>query len=306
MLAPSRWKIGCGRIADVHVKIAGRRALGAGLALAGQADARAVLDARRDRHLQGALALHRARPWQTRQGLRITRPAPPQVGQVRSTRKNPCWARTLPAPWQVAQVSAARPLSSEPVPAQASQVTRVGTRSAALTPANASAEVDLDRLADVGPGCAPARRAAPPPMNSPNIWSKMSPSPPPAGSRTRRGPPAAALLEGGMAEAVVGGALLLVLQDVVGLVELLEFAPRPACRPGCGPGGAASPACGRPSSDPPRSRRAPRRGWRNNPASPCQPCVPTALSPLPRPPAIAELSHNEIAPGFIEARARSE
>src|SRR5262249_3963017 len=34
--------------------------LARGLALAGQTDARAVLDARRDRHLQGALPLHRA------------------------------------------------------------------------------------------------------------------------------------------------------------------------------------------------------------------------------------------------------
>ena len=33
---------------------------------------------------------------------------------------------------------------------------------------------------------------------------------------------ARALLEGGMAEAVIGGALLAVLQDVVGLVDFLE------------------------------------------------------------------------------------
>ncbi len=50
-------------------------------------------------------------PAQTRQGLRITRPEPPQVGQVRSTRKKPCWARTLPAPPQVGQVSAPAALS---------------------------------------------------------------------------------------------------------------------------------------------------------------------------------------------------
>ncbi len=76
-------------------------------------------------------------PWQIRHGLRITRPAPPQVGQVRSTRKKPCCARTLPAPWQVAQVSAGAFLSSDPVPVQASQTTRVGTRRLTLTPANA-------------------------------------------------------------------------------------------------------------------------------------------------------------------------
>ena len=83
---------------------------------------------------------------------------------------------------------------------------------------------------------APPRR---PPMKSPNIWSKMSPRPPPAEkSKPALKPPAAALLEGGMAVAVVGGALLVVLQDVVGLVDLLELAPRPACRPDCGRGGA--------------------------------------------------------------------
>src|SRR5262249_3726516 len=35
--------------------------------------------------------------------------------------------------------------------------------------------------------------------------------------------PSAALLEGGMAEAVIGGALLLVLQDVIGFVDFLEL-----------------------------------------------------------------------------------
>ena len=77
-------------------------------------------------------------PWQMRHGLRITLPWPPQVGQVRSIRKKPCCARTLPAPWQVAQVSAARALSSEPVPVQASHATRVGTRRFTLVPVKAS------------------------------------------------------------------------------------------------------------------------------------------------------------------------
>ena len=45
---------------DVDVEIAGRGALATGLAFAGETDARAVLHAGRDRHLQRALALHRA------------------------------------------------------------------------------------------------------------------------------------------------------------------------------------------------------------------------------------------------------
>src|SRR5207253_5400264 len=39
------------------------------------------------------------------------------------------------------------------------------------------------------------------------------------------GPPAAAVLEGGMAEAVVSGALLAVLQDVIGFADFLETGP---------------------------------------------------------------------------------
>ena len=59
-------------------------------------------------------------------------------------------------------------------------------------------------------------------MNSPNIWSKISPSPAPWPKSKPLAPaPGTALLEGGVAEAVVGGALR-VLQDVVGLVEFLE------------------------------------------------------------------------------------
>jgi hypothetical protein len=61
-------------------------------------------------------------------------------------------------------------------------------------------------------------------MKSPNISSKMSAKPeansnPPAPGTG----PTAALLERGVAELVVGGALLVVLEDVVGLVDLLEL-----------------------------------------------------------------------------------
>ena len=68
--------------------------------------------------------------------------------------------RTLPAPWQVGQVSAAAfALSSEPVPQQASHATRVGTRRLALVPLNASREVDFHGLPNDRrrPGCARRR-----------------------------------------------------------------------------------------------------------------------------------------------------
>ncbi len=38
------------------------------------------------------------------------------VGQVRSTMKNPCWARTLPMPPQVLQVLAQRSVLVQPRP----------------------------------------------------------------------------------------------------------------------------------------------------------------------------------------------
>ena len=43
------------------------------------------------------------------------------------------------------------------------------------------------------------------------------------GAETVRSPAHAAVLEGGVTEAVIGRALVAVLEDVVGLVELLEF-----------------------------------------------------------------------------------
>src|SRR5208282_2587036 len=102
-------------------------------------------------------------------GLRITRPAPPHVGQVRSIRKKPCWARTLPLPWQVPQVSAERVLSSDPLPEQASHVTLVGTRKLILTPAKACTRSISTcwRRSALLRARPPPRR--PPPMNSPNI-----------------------------------------------------------------------------------------------------------------------------------------
>src|SRR3954471_5563255 len=76
----------------------------------------------------------RPAPWQTLQGFLMIRPAPLQVGQVRSIRKKPCCARTLPAPRQVGQVCAAALPASAPLPLQASQLTEDGTRTVFLVP----------------------------------------------------------------------------------------------------------------------------------------------------------------------------
>src|SRR6056297_2578461 len=60
------------------------------------------------------------------QGFLTIWPTPEQVGQVRSTVKKPCCARTFPIPEQVGQVTGSEP-PSEPVPLQDPQATAVGT-----------------------------------------------------------------------------------------------------------------------------------------------------------------------------------
>ena len=60
-------------------------------------------------------------------------PRPPQVGQVRSTVKKPCCARTLPWPEQVGQVAGSAPPWA-PVPWQTSQAALDGTVIVACLP----------------------------------------------------------------------------------------------------------------------------------------------------------------------------
>ena len=82
---------------EENIEIAGRAAAQAGLAFAGEPDARAILDAGRDvdrkRALAGDAALAAAIG---AQGSEITWPRPWQVGQVRSTVKKPWHAPTAP------------------------------------------------------------------------------------------------------------------------------------------------------------------------------------------------------------------
>ena len=75
----------------------------------------------------------RPAPRQDGQGSAITWPAPWQVGQVRSMVKNPCCARTLPAPLQVPQ-DVGRVPARAPEPPQGSQFTVPGTRIVACLP----------------------------------------------------------------------------------------------------------------------------------------------------------------------------
>src|SRR5581483_4752067 len=73
-------------------------------------------------------------PLQDVPGSLMISPRPWQEGQVRSMVKNPCEARTLPAPPHVGQEEGAVP-DLAPLPVQASHVTLVGTRICAVLPA---------------------------------------------------------------------------------------------------------------------------------------------------------------------------
>ena len=86
----------------------------------------------------------RPAPSPARHGLAITRPRPEQVGQVRSTMKKPCWARSLPAPLHDGQVCGSLP-GSEPRPSHASQAMVVGMVTVAFLPAKASSSA-ISRL----------------------------------------------------------------------------------------------------------------------------------------------------------------
>ena len=82
----------------------------------------------------------RPAPPQFVQGFLMSCPAPPQVGQVRSTVKKPCCARTLPMPEQVGQADGSAPPCA-PVPEHTSQVTEVGTWIVRCIPRNASSKL---------------------------------------------------------------------------------------------------------------------------------------------------------------------
>src|SRR5689334_6078052 len=79
-------------------------------------------------------------PPHTLQGSSMTWPRPWQVGQVRSSVKNPCACLILPAPAQVEQGLGLVPALA-PLPEHASQVTDVGMRICADLPANASSRL---------------------------------------------------------------------------------------------------------------------------------------------------------------------
>src|SRR6185312_5070010 len=153
----------------------------------------------RDRHTAiqvGAIALEefvrsdlkknikvaRPPPPQTLQGSSITCPRPWQVGQVRSSVKNPCAWRILPAPPQLLHGFGLVPTLA-PLPEQASQTTEVGIRICAVLPLNASSSVIsiLYRKSDPRSRPEPRPRADPmpkiPSKISANVEPKSAPNP---------------------------------------------------------------------------------------------------------------------------------
>ena len=205
----------------MHVQVAVWRALTAGLAFAGQADARAVLDPGGNRHGQAAFTLHRAGALANPARI-ADHPALTAAGRAGPLdQEEPRCPRTLPAPCRSGRSRAARPLSCDPVPSQPSHFTRVGTRKVTLVPLNASARsisTPCRRSAPVRVRCAAA------PAHSEHLAEDIAEV---AGGgkieAAHAGATAAvALLERRMAEAIVGAALLVVLQHVVGFINFLE------------------------------------------------------------------------------------
>ncbi len=108
-----------------------------------------------------------------------------------------------------------------PAPEHASQVTEVGMRTCAVLPAVSFFERDLHVVAEIRAALAPAAAAAAPAAHAEQVFEDVGEARGEIRAETVR-PAGPALLERRMAEAVIGGALLLVLQDVIGLVDFLE------------------------------------------------------------------------------------
>ena len=218
--APSRWKNACGGERQENIEIARRAAAHAGFALAGEPDAGAVLDALRDVDRQRALAGDAARSRvQARAGI-VDHLAAALAGRAGALQREEA-LRVADAAGAAAGRAGLRlgaGLGAEPE--QASQVTEVGMRISAVLPRERILQRDLHVVAQVGAALAAAGAAL---RRRPCRKCRRRYRRRPSRNRCRsRAAAAHALLEGGMAEAVIGGALVAVLQDVIGLVDFLE------------------------------------------------------------------------------------
>ena len=209
--------------ADEHVQVAGAPAELAGVALAAEPDALAVVDPRRDLDREPSAPRRRARRRRTScTGCSTMRPVPPQRAQVCARTNWPktvfdtCWTR--PAPPQVGQ----RDRAACPARRRCRRTVRRGRRRGAArpgsTPRAESTSSITTSAAMSAPRAAPRGRPPTPNRSSPKNAEKRSPSVPKSKLVGVEAPAAQA----GVAEAVVQLAALGVREHLVGLDHLLE------------------------------------------------------------------------------------
>ncbi len=214
---------------DVDIEVAGGRAAQAGLALAGQADAGAVLDAGRDGDVERALALHAPRPLADLAGVLDDAPGPAAGGAGALDQEEALLRADLSRALAArAGLRAGGGGTLGPGALARLAGDRGGDADIGLRTGEGFLEADLDLGAQVGPaaGGAAARAAAPAAEAAEHFLEDVlegAAEGVAAAAAEAAGTAGAALFEGGVAEAVIGGALLGVLQDVVGLVQLLEL-----------------------------------------------------------------------------------
>src|SRR5689334_20662342 len=209
-----------GRQRKENVEITRRTAADAGFAFAREPDPGAVLDALRDVDRQGAVALHAARA---------------RAGRA-------CVLDHLAAAMTAGAGALQREEALGLADASGAAAGRAGLRLGAGLGAGARAGVagdrdrnlDLRRLAlerffqrdfhvvaEIGAAFA-AATAATLAGHAEQIFEDVGEGGGEAGAEAGMATHAAALLEGGVAEAVIGGALVAVLEDLIGLVDFLE------------------------------------------------------------------------------------
>ena len=200
---------------DVHEEVAGWGSSGAGLALAGQADTGAFLDAGGDCDLKRALALHRASTVADAAGV-LDDPAGAAAGGTGSLDKKEALLR----PDLAGTVAGGAGIAAGVFAFGAGAVAGVtgdagGNAKLALGASEGLREVNFDLRLQVGARALATAAAAG------EVAEHLVEDVAEAGAIAER--VATALLKGLMAKPVVGAALLFVFQDVVGFIHLLEL-----------------------------------------------------------------------------------
>ena len=205
MSSPSRTSRSCGPDADEHVEVPGWPADRAGVTLAGEPDALAVVDPGRDLDLEGPLVEHAAGPFAT--GTRVlddaARAAATRAGLAADELAERSSAQTCsmrPEPWHSSQVAAVVP-GSTPLPAHSSQARATWMGTSRLIPLAASSRSIIDLCGDVGPAT-PARARG----DAEGVLSEEGREDVGEAPEVERGRAEASALEARMAEAVVEAA----------------------------------------------------------------------------------------------------